>query len=1479
MSKNNTSPSNIRNIFQSMLLKHILPRSARSVIAWSAIPIIAITSLIAYGSGTPPTIPAVGLANEPLYAAVTVDKPAMALALSVEYPTVGAQYIARAATDAVNTYSNTDEYLGYYDAESCYTYNDTPTETIPTGKTAADYKRFDRSGPANSRQCTNAFSGNFLNWSSSSAIDMLRLALSGGDRYIDTPNLTILQRAVLPNGDPVCMWNGSGFPSKQLLRNGGDFFGAVPTAMRTAAGSNNIFVANTLNKIFFGTAVGGNCTNTSSYTLGGGGSELGPRTTSSQALPSDARECATDGASSKCSFTGIQEVWFGTSETSRTGKTTYYWTVGPASNGAACYWQVLDDPKSGSAKKCHVRPYSGTWQPTASSLNSDGFFYSRVQVCNTTSGVLQDTRDYGLCRQYPNGNYKPTGVIQKYSDQLRLSAFGYLMDQTASYNGGRYGGVLRAPMKYVGTKTYNENGQDNTPVTGNSKAEWDANTGVLAENPENHSMQISGVINYLNRFGRTGPMPGRYKQFDPVGELYYQSLRYLQGLPPTDDAISNLSDAMRDGFPVYTTWDEDPYGGSRSDTSDYSCLKSNIVVIGDVNTHDGDWRNIPSTDAKASNTPNFRTWHSLVQNFEKNIAVNYADGQNVTQTSGNPNGANSKVPSSSRTSQIMGYAYWAHTHDIRGSDWTQNAGTKKRPGLRVKTYLFDVNENGTMNDDATRQNANQFFMASKYGGFESDPSNQGARPYNTWGNPFKQQNGTNNNNVWQKAASPGEASSYYLQSNARAVLKAFDEIFSRASTSARSIAGVATPSDVVSSTNGAITYSAKFDTSNWSGDVVAEPIGVDTSNQVTIATPLWSASNQLNTMTSPSTNRNIVVGASGSTSNPAATSFTWSTISSQLQTDLGKLSPTSSGDTRGEQRLNYIRGDRSQEGSPFRVRSSLLGDIVNSNVVYSGVPSNAYTGTGYSAFRTAYASRTPSVFAGANDGMLHAFNASNGNEIFGYIPSWLGPKLAALTDSGFTTSHQNYVDAPLAVGEAQVANNGTAADWKTVLIGGTGSGGSGVFSLDVTNPGSFTASNVMWEFTRDDDADLGQVIGQPQILKFKTSGTATPATYRWFAVVGSGVNNYKPERTGGPFSATGDPAIFLLALDKPAGTAWALGSNYFKISLTADSSLKSTKATGVANFSALYGTNGEVTDIYTGDFYGNLWKLRFADKATTSWNLNGLSYIKRGSGNSTTAAPLYIAKDGSTAANVQSISAAPTFFPGPLVSGVETFYIAFGTGKYLESADNISSSTNSFYVIYDNNSTSVDTSTASDGAIAGRGRLAVGSVNTTTKVITVPAFKWGRASSASDTAKRSGWYFDLPTTGEKLVSNIADLGILNASFNTVIPGSSGATAGSCSSNQGSGNSYLMNISNGQGQYKTSTVGVLGPSVFFLNQDETTVSKSDSTGRRQRTYTKRGLSIGQTGANASGQSAVISQTIGRINWRQIHNYQDMKNATP
>ncbi len=170
------------------------------------------------------------------------------------------------------------------------------------------------------------------------------------------------------------------------------------------------------------------------------------------------------------------------------------------------------DPAVGVPKQC----YTASINP-AGLMNSDGFFYSRVEVCSKDgAGQLKDVRDYKMCGSYPDGNYKPEGTIQRYSDQLRLSAFGYAIDNTLSYyNGkkGRYGGVLRAPMKFVGQRTFDAYGVDTTPSSGNPNAEWDAVTGVFKENPDNDtSYNTSGVVNYLNKFGRLLPdRPGNYK--------------------------------------------------------------------------------------------------------------------------------------------------------------------------------------------------------------------------------------------------------------------------------------------------------------------------------------------------------------------------------------------------------------------------------------------------------------------------------------------------------------------------------------------------------------------------------------------------------------------------------------------------------------------------------------------------------------------------------------------------------------------------------------------------------------------------------------------------------------------------------------------------------------------------------------------------------------------------------------------------------
>ena len=121
------------------------------------------------------------IATVPLYSKSETDRPAMVLAPSVEYPTMGA-----ANRDE---YSPDKDYVGYFNHSKCYEY---------VAGDGTEY--FKISGSATDRKCSTdetsrEFSGNFLNWATASSMDIMRLALTGGDRAVDTETTTILQRA------------------------------------------------------------------------------------------------------------------------------------------------------------------------------------------------------------------------------------------------------------------------------------------------------------------------------------------------------------------------------------------------------------------------------------------------------------------------------------------------------------------------------------------------------------------------------------------------------------------------------------------------------------------------------------------------------------------------------------------------------------------------------------------------------------------------------------------------------------------------------------------------------------------------------------------------------------------------------------------------------------------------------------------------------------------------------------------------------------------------------------------------------------------------------------------------------------------------------------------------------------------------------------------------------------------------------------
>lgn len=1395
--------------------------------AMLTVPIIVAVSFVAISQIAPASNPLVSLASEPLYAKGTRDKPTLTLALSVEFPTVGAQYSNPADASNDDTYLPTIEYVGYFDAESCYTYNNAPTEIASTASNYSDYKRFVRSGPAIGRACSGAsFSGNFMNWAISSAVDMLRMGLTGGDRIIDTTSLTVLQRAVIRSD----MFNNSYFPSKKLKATYVN--GAVPSTLKgTHAG--DIYIANCFNKVYFGTAKNG----------------------------SGATQCGTYGANDG----------------------------NPGTNGNL--------------------GITGGTSGTTALATTQNYFFSRVQVCDSDgAGGTTDTRkfnDESFCVKYPSGNYKPVGNLQKYSDSLRVAVFGYLLQDGTP----RYGGVLRSPMKYVGERYYDSTGVLYT--ADNPNAEWDKTTGVFNTNPDSQAEGISGAVNYINKFGRTGASPGNYKSNDPVSELYYEALRYIQGLAPTSGTTaatsptSGMTTAQKDGFPVYATW-TDPHAGGVS-TNDYTCLKNNLFTIGDIGTHadkyiPGNTRTGNDDLARpalgvAYNEPNFVEWTKVVGKFEAGQSYAYKPGlasSTTTVNTQNPNSTNQTTSSTnyahtyttldnletlntgagSAAYYMAGMAYWAKNHDIRGADWTDQP-SKQRPGMRATTYMLDVNQNASSANIDTRHKS-QFFLTAKYGGF-TDATGKGNPYYNsaTFGSA------TADNSVWDKSninafnpTQPGEARTHFLMSDGRGILTTLNNIFATIARDGYSIAGGAISTQRLTSVGGRI-YQAQFDAGEWTGDLVSQYVRVSGSNVVTVSSGTvadpheWSAADKLQakiTTTPDSSTRNIVVGKTTPSSTATATNFKWSEIDSDLQTAMGTASGATATDARGEDRLNFIRGVRTLEGTTvsgtaFRRRGGLLGDIINSGVAYSGAPSTVVSSTTeYTTFYNDHLARTKALFVGANDGMLHAFNADTGDELFGYIPSWLGPNLSALTNTNYNAgNHRSYLDGSPAVSEALVGT-----DWKTVLVSGTGAGGQGAFALDVSDPTAFGPSKVLWEFTDRDDVDMGNVIGRPQILKFRTSAVnASTTVYKWFAVVPSGVNNNAAD---GRFSTTGKPALFLLDLSKSSSTAWQENVNYYKISLPAG---LTTKAAGLANFSAIEGYAGEISTIYLGDMQGSLWKLDFTLWGSSDWNLDKLSPFK-----STTspypAIPFYIAKD--VGGVVQPITGAPALSRGP-DGGV---LVIFGTGKYMETADNVvnsSTQVQSMYVLLDNGSSTAEASSPTS-TLTGRSSLQAGSINASTGAITVSSFIWGRYSSS--TSSRSGWYIDLPNAGERQVSGFGILGTTMV-FGSVIPPN--AVTDPCGS--GSGYQYFVNLATGNGSRSVSQVGLLGEP-FVLEMGSGSSTPLDSLRQGSKTSSGQIILQGSEGlkvvaGDGSGGSFSLTTLIGRLSWRQISNYFDLKNA--
>jgi type IV pilus assembly protein PilY1 len=611
-------------------------------------------------------------------------------------------------------------------------------------------------------------------------------------------------------------------------------------------------------------------------------------------------------------------------------------------------------------------------------------------------------------------------------------------------------------------------------------------------------------------------------------------------------------------------------------------------------------------------------------------------------------------------------------------------------------------------------------------------------------------------------------------------------------------ASAATTNPKITSANN-YQFSSYFKSIEWSGELIRQSINLTTGavpaynhENPDPANYDWSA--QTNLDNKVYTTRNIYTkSATANTAIP----FTWASLSTAQQayfkvphistnppsfpsqlSGLSQFCPSGSdcisasaqsnvaGSATGQALVNFLRGDRSnEEGSAadqtkfYRNRASVLGDIVSAQPQYVGAPDKSYTDAGYSAFKTTWASRTPIVYAAANDGMLHAFSAATGDELWAYIPSFVLPRLYTLADKKYSNKHQYFVEGTPRTGDVKIGGV-----WKTILVGGLNAGGVGYYAIDITDPAN---PSLMWEFT---DANMGYSFGNPNITKLDD------ATGTWVVTLTSGYNNCPTSVTGPPASAdanctkngVGDGEGHLYVLNAANGNLVSAGDISTGVGTV-------TTPSGLSKVVAQGGDTNVSSRVYGGDLFGNLWRF---DIGSGGYTKQILATFKDASGNPQpiTARPQVTTLDGKTVVFV-------------------------GTGKYLGTTDVDVTLQQSFYAIKDtgvNYGNPRSAANANDfiSVTAVTGICPVGaSVEICTQGSPIRSAVQNTGVAGDSIRNKKGWYLDFPIgeiafTDPKLIAG-------TLIFSTSIPKSStSAVCGSSTSDDPSSFGYQISFLNG-----------------------------------------------------------------------------------
>jgi len=795
---------------------------------------------------------------------------------------------------------------------------------------------------------------------------------------------------------------------------------------------------------------------------------------------------------------------------------------------------------------------------------------------------------------------------------------------------------------------------------------------------------------------------------------------------------------------------------------------------------------------------------------------------------------------------------------------------------------------------------NPLWYAAKYGGF-SDINGDNIPQTNEW-----------------DADNDGVPDTYFLVVNPLKLLAQLNSALSKIQDTAGTAAAATANSFTLQSDTRI--FLGRFNSDGWSGELLAYPVTANSINN-----PAWQAEVKL--INTASTDRTILTYDPDQATNKGIP-FRWASMQSSGTTSLrSSLNLTSTGtvDTMGSDRVSFLRGD---DISGMRTRPKItlttitgsctggsytcpsgggtancevpngsggvtvtgtvvctptthtnkLGDIINSQSQYVGRPNAGHGDASYAKFAADYdattnttgkGDRTPMLYVGANDGMLHGFSATTGEELLAYVPGemyrlrngrWILNKLTEVDygKTGSSNTHRYYVDGTPTIGDICTTGNVDLCpdgNWRSLLVGSLGGGGQGIYALDVTSPSNFTESNastiVKWEFSDKNDADMGYTIGRPYIVRLCTDRLSDNSCEKWTwrVLVNNGYNNREAD---GYVSTSGDAALFIL--DANTGTLVK------KINVL-EGDTSTSGPNGLSEIAPIdIDGDGVVDYVYAGDLKGNLWRFDLSDESSSNWKIS--------LGSTANPAPVYVAWDEQTTRVRQPITTAPDAILHPNGTGL---LVTFGTGSYLFANDDQTTQVQTVYGVWDK---------LDGNAIASTDRTNLQAQQVINATVTASStFTFGGTATTETSTYRTltnnsvdwttqrGWYFNLPDSKERVSFNPEIRGGSILRVNSVVPSNDICSAGGYSWE------YFVDLLTG-GRLSWSAYTAVAGLQNFGGTSAFASARKSTTG-----ITPPGVIITNPGGDdveydfgSSGQT-IVSKNLGkakagRIGWREI-----------